>query len=107
MTKPKGTQTGAKEIILKDGTEGLKVWKPIKKGETVTGKLIAISETKYNPVLRIKTDSGVESVPVSTFLEDIDFESYIGDIITFVYQGVVGRGCKIYKVSVTQENLPF
>ena len=88
----------AEDLVLKLPGEKLVCWKPEKVGETKVGKLMSITKTKFNPILRLATESGTVSIPVSTFLADIDFESYIGRKLFFEFAGKAGRNCRLFKV---------
>ena len=91
------------QTILKEPGKGMEIWKPTEKGQNVVGKLLKISQTRFNEVLRISTElDGVISVPVSTFLEDIDFKRYVGQVISLTFEGTAGRGCKLFTVSVLE-----
>jgi len=89
--------------ILKEPGQGMEMWKPKEKGQNITGKLLKISQIRFGSILRISTEfEGVVTVPVSTFLEDIDFEKYIGQIVSLTFEGIAGRGCKLFTVSVLE-----
>jgi len=110
---PKGVKKeetkGGKLHLIKSSDEKMHLWKPTKVGETVEGKLIRISESQFGKVLRIRTKKGVQSVPVSTFLEEIDWEEFANEIIRFTFKGVAGRNMKLFDVFhiKPEEELPF
>lgn len=88
------------EELIKEPGSGMEMWKPEKEGEKVVGKLLAISQTRFNKILRISTElDGVISVPISTFLEDVDFDRLVGEKISIQYTGKAGRNCRLFKVS--------
>lgn len=86
------------DITLKDPSQKMSVWKPEQVGEKRIGKLMAVTNTKYNPILRLATASGTENVPVSTHLADIDFGQYIGRKFLFEFTGKAGRNCRLFRV---------
>lgn len=86
--------------VLKSSTEKPNFWKPIKKGDRLVGKLISITSSQYGDILRVSTKKGIVHVPITTYLKDIDFESNLGSVFSFVFDKVVGRGCKLFTVTV-------
>ena len=65
--KPKEKDDFENEVVIKSPDDALVLWKPTKKGETVSGKLMVITQTEFNDILRLSTEEGVVSVPVSTY----------------------------------------
>ncbi len=109
--KPKEVTPGVtpgKPHLIKSSDQKMQMWKPSKLGETVEGKLIQITKTQFGDVLRIKTKKGVVSVPVTTFLQDIDFEEFANETLKVTFKGIVGRNMKLFDVfHVPSEETPF
>lgn len=106
MTEPKAKKL--KSSLIKSSDEKMQLWKPKKVGETVEGKLIRISDTQFGKVLRIKEKKRIISVPVSTFLEEIDFIEYVNENIKFVFKGIAGRNMRTFDVfHLEAEEVPF
>lgn len=98
------------EILIKASSEKLKFWRPTKIGDSVQGKLVAISEGNFGKMLKLKTQKGIIGVNIGAFLEDIDFIELQEQEIKFSFAGTVGkRGMKIYDVSVLKpkDEVPF
>ena len=97
-------------LSIKKSDEMPEYWKPVKVGDKVEGKLVAISEGSFGKVLKISTRKGVVGINVGTFLEDIDFTEYQNMGLRFTYKGKVGkRGCRVFDVDrvLGKDEVPF
>lgn len=97
-------------LSIKKSDEMPDYWKPVKVGEKIEGKLVAISTGGFGKVLKISTRKGIVGINVGTFLEDIDFIEYQEQKLRFTYKGKVGkRGCRVFDVDrvVEKDEVPF
>jgi hypothetical protein len=110
MANPKGKVApvpGETKILIKGPGQKANFWKPQTVGETKVGKLTAIVHGKFGASLKIAEASGTVTIPVNVFLEDIDWTMFKGKILSFEFNGVYGRGCRLYTVHEVQEPVPF
>jgi len=110
-TDPKEKEFKKEQVLkIKGSDEKPSYWKPIKVGEKVEGKLIAISDGNFGQVLKISTRKGVVGINVGEFLKDIDFTQYAEMSLRFTFKGTVGkRGCRVFDVDrvLEKDEVPF
>lgn len=99
---PQGTGT-FKRIISHDDKPNF--WKPSRFGETLFGKLLAVTETEKSPVLQVEDENGVTiQVGVSTQLRKVAWANYVGKMIRLVYAATAksrfGTPTKLFDVEV-------
>lgn len=97
-------------LSIKKSDEMPVYWKPVKPGEKIEGKLVAIDEGNFGKVLKVRTRKGVFGINVGTFLADIDFVEYQEQNLRFTYKGKVGkRGCRVFDVDrvLEKDEVPF
>ena len=64
-------------------------WKPTQLGEKIYGKLVEIPMNQNGRILQIETAEEIKHVAVSTVLEHLDWESYIGKTVQLTFTGNV------------------
>jgi len=97
-------------LSIKKSDEMPEYWKPVKPGDKIEGKLVAITDGNFGKVLKLKTRKGVFGINVGTFLEDIDFTEFQNMGLRFMYKGKVGkRGCRVFDVDrvLEKDEVPF
>ena len=92
------------------------IWKPETVGEVLVGELLSIKKLTFGDVLRIRTAKGIEAVPQSVAMAEIDFRELIGRRLRFIFKGTVetksGNKVKFFQISVKSkkrfgEDVPF
>jgi len=102
------------ETILRPG-DLPPIWKPETVGEVLVGELLSIKKLTFGDVLRIRTAKGIEAVPQSVAMAEIDFRELIGRRLRFIFKGTVetksGFMVKLFQISVSKkrddEDFPF
>jgi hypothetical protein len=102
------------EVILRPG-DLPPIWKPETVGETMIGELLSIKKLPFGDVLRIRTTRGIEAIPQSVAMGEIDFRELVGRRLRFVFKGAVetksGNKVKLFQISVSRkkddEDVPF
>ncbi|MCJ7828471.1 MAG: hypothetical protein MUP81_01875 [Dehalococcoidia bacterium] len=105
---------GLKDQALEDGEEVIlrpgdlpPIWKPETVGETKVGELLSVKELKFGEVLRIRTAKGIEAVPQTVSMAEIDFRALVGSRLRFIFKGAVetksGFMVKLFQISVLKE----
>jgi hypothetical protein len=80
-------------------------WKPKENGEKVFGKLESITMNQNGRILQIvRQDGEIQHVAVSTVLENVNFDSYVGKTIQITFAGNIvsksGRSYMTFDVDV-------
>ena len=83
------------------------MWKPEKVGEVLVAKLVGVVKGKFGNLLKFTTPGGAVTVPQGTHLANVDFGPYQGQTLEITYQGKVGRGMKLFDVSLIEDETPF
>jgi hypothetical protein len=88
-----------------DHTATFNFWKPKEVGESVVGKLLPLTMNQNGQILEIeKSDGGLQHVAVSTVLENVAWESYVGKTVKLTFGGLVlsksGRSYMTFDVDI-------
>jgi hypothetical protein len=80
-------------------------WKPKEIGETILGILSSITMNQNGRILQItKEDGSIQSVAISTVLENVKWDGLIGKTVKIVFQGTevskTGRTYMTFDVDV-------
>ena len=86
-------------------------WQPSIKGEQKIGRLKSIRKTKFSEALHLMTEQGMVSIPLGDALVDVNWERYIGRILTITFDGFVetksGNKLRDFLVTVRWGKTPF
>ena len=98
--------TGTRKRVLSHD-EKANFWKPVKAGEQIAGKLLAVTETDKSPVLQMMLFSGeVKQVGVSTQLKRVPWAEYIGKDIFITFAATAkskyGTPTKLFDVDIVE-----
>ena len=101
---PQGTGV-FKRIISHDDKPNF--WKPTRFGDSVSGKLLAVTETDKSPVLQVEGADGVTiQVGVSTQLRKVAWANYVGKQLRLTYKSTAksryGTPTKLFDVEVAE-----
>jgi len=109
-----GVLEEGEEVLLRPG-DLPPIWKPETVGETMVGELLSIKKLTFGEVLRLRTKKGIEAVPQSVSMAEIDFREFIGRRLRFIFKGTVetksGNKVKLFQISVSRkkddDDVPF